>query len=103
MAKPAKLSILLLISVLVMSAYAANQAPNPKSASQPQTKHEYDPAIEVPLEIGCGRAVFIHGKMNDTPALTFLIDSGGGSSYIIDLARARRSEERRVGKEWRGG
>ena len=89
MAKPAKLSILLLISVLVMSAYAAAQAPNPKSASQPQTKHEYDPAIEVPLEIGCGRAVFIHGKMNDTPALTFLIDSGGGSSYILDLARAR--------------
>jgi hypothetical protein len=89
MRSPTQVSILLLLTALVMSAQAATPAPGPQGSSQPQTKHEYDPAIEVPLEIGCGKAVFIHGKMNDTPALTFLVDSGGGSSYILDLARAR--------------
>lgn len=89
MRSPTQVSILLLFSVLAMSAHAAPPATSPQSASKPQTRHEYDPAIEVPLEIGCGKAVFIHGKMNDTPALTFLVDSGGGSSYILDLARAR--------------
>src|SRR5262249_10552333 len=89
MRSPAQVSILLLLSVLVMSAHAAPPATSPQSASQPQTRHEYDAAIEVPLEIGCGKAVFIHGKMNDTPALIFMVDSGGGSSYILDLARAR--------------
>jgi Aspartyl protease len=84
MAWPAKVSILLLISVL-LSAQVVNSA----VASHAQARHEDDPAIEVPLEIGCGKAVFIHGKIDQTPALTFLIDSGGGSSYILDMARAR--------------
>lgn len=89
MSSPTQVSILLLLTVLVMSARGATPAASPQGPSQPQTKHEYDPAIEIPLEIGCGKAVFIHGKMNDTPALTFMVDSGGGSSYILDLARAR--------------
>ena len=74
MRSPTQVSILLLLSVLVTSAQAATPPTNPQSASQTQTRHEYDPAIEVPFEIGCGKAVFIHGKMNDTPALTFLVD-----------------------------
>jgi hypothetical protein len=84
MAWPAKVSILLLISVL-LSAQVVNSA----GASHAQARHEDDPAIEVPLEIGCGKAAFIHGTIEHTPALTFLIDSGGGSSYILDMARAR--------------
>jgi aspartyl protease len=89
MRRPLQVSILLLLSALVISAQAPLPAATPRRASEPQTKHEYDPAIEVPVEFGCGKAVFIHGKMNGTPALTFLIDSGGGSSYILDLARAQ--------------
>jgi Aspartyl protease len=85
MAWPAKLSILLLTSVLLLSAQVANSA----GASRAQAGHEDGRVIEVPLEIGCGKAAFIHGTIEHTPALTFLVDSGGGSSYILDLSRAR--------------
>src|SRR5215813_11262308 len=89
MAWPAKVSIVLLSCVLLMGTQAATPIQNEAAASRTQTKHEGDSAIEVPLEIGCGKAVFIHGTVEHTPALTFMVDSGGGSSYILDLARAR--------------
>jgi len=85
MAWLAKVSILLLSCLLLIGTQARNAA----DASRAQTRHEDDPAIEVPIEIGCGKAVFIRGAIQHTPALTFLVDSGGGSSYILDIARAR--------------
>ena len=86
MAWPAKVSMLMLSCVLLVG---GAQRAKPLDASRAQTRHESDPAIEVPLEIGCGKAVFIRAKIEETPALNFLVDSGGGSSYILDLARAR--------------
>src|SRR5215813_2415720 len=89
MAWPAKMSIVLLSCVLLVGAEAATPIQNEAGASRTQARHEDDRVIEVPLEIGCGKAVFVHGTVEHTPALTFLVDSGGGSSYILDLARAR--------------
>jgi len=85
MAWPAKVSILLLGCALLVGLQPANAV----DASKAQTRHEGDSAIEVPLEVGCGKAVFIRGTIQQTPALNFLVDSGGGSSYILDLARSR--------------
>lgn len=65
------------------------EAPAGQSPAGPQIEKAQDPPIEIPLELACGKAVFVKGTIGDSSSLTFLLDSGSGSSYLLDMERAR--------------
>jgi Aspartyl protease len=72
-------------SILAASAIASAQAASPSAGKVTAGKN---PVAQIPITVGCGKAVFVQGRIRGSAPLNLLVDSGGGSSYLLDTERA---------------
>ncbi len=72
-------------SVLAASTIASAQAASASAGAVTAGKNS---VAQIPITVGCGKAVFVQGRIRGSAPLNLLVDSGGGSSYILDTERA---------------
>lgn len=93
MGLPLKVGAWLFAGLLPVMGQTAPSSQPPSPAQPPataqQTSKTEDSLVEIPFELACGKAVFVKGTIGNSPPLAFLLDSGSGSSYLLDVERAR--------------